>query len=108
MMRYISIFILLVSLISTDSLALCYNNTESVLDSQKEKTKKMINKKKKEIIITIGKYEEALKEKRKKMIELWKLTTEVEFLMKENQQLRKRIIKHWKETKALHPIAGLH
>ena len=80
----------------------CFDNSESVLDQQVKDTNDAIKEKQKDLEDAIDAYKEALEKKRKMMVKLWKTTTKIEFLMKENQVLRKEMIKHWKDVKHSH------
>ena len=80
----------------------CTDNTESVVDSEKKDTKKIIKKKEGELEKAIDAYEDALEKKRSEMTKLWKIVKRIELLMKENQVLRKKTIKYWEDVKQSH------
>jgi len=88
----------------TQSEAFCIDNVDqqSEAESQKDDTKEMINGKQKDLEKAINAYKKALKKKKEMMTKLWKTTTEIEFLMKENQVIRRRMIKHWESVKNTH------
>jgi len=80
----------------------CTDNTQSVVDSEKEDTKNIIKDKEGDLEDAIDAYEEALEKKRSEMTKLWKIVKRIEFLMKENQVLRKKTIKYWEDVKQSH------
>ena len=84
----------------------CFNNTQPtdgiLIETLKQETTTMLAKKENKLKQVIKKYKEALAKKRERMLTLWKTTTEIEFLMKENQVIRRRMIKHWESVKNTH------
>jgi len=107
MMKIIFACILVLSMAWGPGIPRCFNNTQPadivLIKMYETETKKMLAKKENKLINeAIKDYKEALEEKKKTMMKLWKTTTEVEFLMKENQMIRKRMIKHWESVKNTH------
>ena len=84
----------------------CTDNTESVTSQQEKKTKQMLSEEEKRLKDAIADYKEALQKKREMMMILWKTTKEIEFVMKENHILRKRIMKHWENVR--HSPSDVH
>jgi len=84
------------------SVGLCIDNTESVLNEQEKNTTKMIDTKETELEDAIDEYKKALKKKKEMMKKLWKTVKKIEFLMKENQVLRKKTLKYWEDVKQSH------
>ncbi len=97
-MSVFQILLMLMLAFSSGS-AFCFDNTESVLDDEENKTKTKIEDKQKKLNKAINKYKEALKKKKEMMQKLWTTTAHIEFLMKENQIMRKEMIKHWRDVK---------
>ena len=95
-------FLLLLMLAMSWSVGLCIDNTESVLNEQEKNTTKMIDTKETELEDAIDEYKKALKKKKEMMIKLQKTVTKIEFVMKENQVLRKKMIKYWEDVKDSH------
>ena len=95
-------FLLLLILSMSWGLALCFNNSESVTSLQETQTKQMLIGQKINLISSIDTYKEALEKKKKMIMALWKTVAKVEFLMKENQVLRKEMIKYWEDVKQSH------
>ena len=77
----------------------CGSNTESNTTNQQDATEEMIHDKQKELNDAIDDYKEALEKKKEMMQKLWTTTAHIEFLMKENQIMRKEMIKHWRDVK---------
>ena len=101
----VAIVMYLSLIVSVQSVELtCINNVDQANQSQSQKTMTvaMLKRKQKELEAAIDKYKEALEKKKEAMTTLWKTTTEIEYLMKENHIIRKQIIKHWESMKNLH------
>ena len=77
----------------------CANNTENNTTNQQDATEEMIHDKQKELNDAIDDYKKALEKKKEMMQKLWTTTAHIEFLMKENQIVRKEMIKHWRDVK---------
>ena len=92
-------FLLLLMLAMSWSVGLCIDNTEDALSEQEKNTTKMIATKETELEDAIDDYKKALEKKKEMMTKLWKTVTKIEFLMKENQVLRKKMIKYWEDVK---------
>lgn len=75
------------------------HQNENVTSQKEEDTKEMIKKEEDAIKKAIDDYKEALEKKKEMMTKLWKATASIESLMKQNQLLRKEIIKHWEGVK---------
>ena len=84
------------------SVGMCIDNTEDASSDQEKETTKMILGKKTDLDDAIDEYKEALEKKKEMMTKLWKTVTKIEFLMKENQVLRKEMIKYWEDVKQSH------
>jgi exonuclease VII small subunit len=56
------------------------------------------------LVQVIDNYKEGLKKKREMMQALRKTVAEIEYLMKENQVLRKEMIQHWDDVIPLHSV----
>ena len=91
--------LLVLMLAFTSGEAICINNSETVLGKEMNKTKQKIEEKQKKLNKAINKYKDALKKKKEMMQKLWTTTAHIEFLMKENQIMRKEMIKHWRDVK---------
>ena len=100
-MKYI-VYILLAILPLHGGLLCRMNPLETSVEPQKMQTNTMIEGKKGELEDAIDEYKKALEKKKEMMTKLWKNVAKVEFLMKENQVLRKEIIKHWEDVKQSH------
>lgn len=99
------IFILLCLLLSDAfSVAKCYNNTESVTTTLENETTTMLSQQENILVQVIDNYKEGLKKKREMMQALRKTVTEIEYLMKENQVLRKEMIQYWDDVIPLHSV----
>ena len=84
--------------------AVCIDNTESVTSQLEKKTKKMLDTEEDNLEDAIDTYKEALEKKREMMIKLWTAVAEIEYLMKDNQVLRKEMIHDWNDVKSLHSV----
>jgi len=99
------IFILLCLLLSDAfSVAKCYNNTESVTTTLENETTTMLSQQENILVQVIDNYKEGLKKKREMMQALRKTVAEIEYLMKENQVLRKEMIQYWDDVIPLHSV----
>jgi len=96
------VWILVMNMAWGDTMCMNNDNDKPLIESLKQETINMLGKKEIKLKRVIKKYKEALAEKRKMMMKLWKTTTEIEFLMKENQIIRRRMIKHWESVKNTH------
>ena len=96
------VWILVMNMAWGDTMCMNNDNDKPLIESLKQDTITMLGKKEIKLKRVIKKYKEALAEKRKMMMKLWKTTTEIEFLMKENQIIRRRMIKHWESVKNTH------
>jgi len=103
-MKYMILMVLITVLCSAKKAAVpCITqNLSFTVDMQKMQTELLITGKQTELKIAINKYKEALKKKKEMMTKLWKTATKIEFLMKENQVLRKEMIKYWEDVKQSH------
>lgn len=95
-------FLLLLMLGMSWSVAFCVNNTENASSNQEKETTKMISAQKEKLDDAIDEYKKALEKKKEMMTKLWKTVKKIEFLMKENQVLRKEVIKYWEDVKQSH------
>ena len=101
MMKYIVLMVLTIFTLHSETL--CHNNNEAnTLETQKKLTNNMIGTKKDELEDAIDGYKKALEKKKEMMTKLWKTVTKIEFLMKENQVLRKKTLKYWEDVKQSH------
>jgi len=82
----------------------CTTNVSYEMDILEVDTEQMLTTEEGILKKAIIRYKEALDKKREMMEKLWKATTEIEFLMKHNQELRKEMIKHWENVKQSHLV----
>ena len=106
MKSFLLIFGILFSMTYSVASPICTTNTEFVVSDLQSDTEKMLKKEKKNLKKAVKAYKEALEKKKKMMMILWKTTTEIEFVMKENHILRKRIMKHWENVR--HSPSDVH
>ena len=103
MMKYMILMVLITVLCSAKTPVPCITqNLSFTVDMQKMQTELLITGKQTELKIAINKYKEALKKKKEMMTKLRKAVTKIEFVMKENQVLRKKMIKYWEDVKQSH------
>ena len=95
--------IIVIGWIVTSGLAwgVCINNIteDNVIGKQRDKTIEMLSEEERKLKDAISDYKEVLEKKNEMMMILWKTTNEIEYVMKENHILRKRIMKHWENVK---------